>query len=84
VSPYPHLAPVDDEENAYTVMVDNVPLVTCEDKSSAVTALFATYWIFDLQYVAAHKKTMELFEKVIFKISQTKPGQGLQRFLNSL
>jgi len=78
VSPYPHLASVNDEENAYTVMVDNVSLVTCEDKSSAVTALFATYWIFDIQYVAAHKKTMELFEKVIFKISPSKPGQGLQ------
>jgi len=38
MSPYPHLAP-DDDESAYTVMVDNVPLVMCQDKSSAVTAL---------------------------------------------
>jgi len=79
VSPYPHLAPVDDDENAYTVMVDNVPLVTCEDKSSAVIC-----WIFDIQYVAAHKKRWNYLKKSFFKISPSKPGEGLERFLNSL
>jgi len=69
----------------YTVVADtSVSVVVCQDKSSAVTGLFAVHWIFDIQFAAAHKRTMELFEKAVFKLSKAKPGQAVQRISNAL
>ena len=82
ISPQPFIS--DLQPNEYTVMVDNTSIVTCEDKALAVTALFASYWIFDIKYAASHKRALELLEKAIFKISSSKPSQALQRVLNSL
>ena len=83
ISPHPFI--VCNTDGTYTVVADtSVSVVVCQDKSSAVTGLFAVYWIFDIQFAAAHKRTMELFEKAVFKLNKAKPGQAVQRILNAL
>jgi len=71
-------------DGKFAVLADSSSVVTCDDKQSAVTALFSVYWIFDLKYSTKHKRTMELFAKVIFKVEKGKIGSAVQTVLNAL
>jgi len=56
-------------DGLYTVIADQITVVDCEDKVTAVSVVFAVYWILDIQYAAGHKRTMEMFEKAIYNMS---------------
>lgn len=82
ISPYPYVSNPD--EDVYIVKVDGASVVHCDDRISAVTALFSSYWIFDIRYANENKRTLELLEKCVFKVTAAKPGQAVLRFINSL
>jgi hypothetical protein len=70
--------------NRIVVLVDNQELVDCPDIFTAVVAMLAAYYVFDITYPNALENTMRFIDGKIFGLCSQKVSAAIQRRINVL
>lgn len=86
-SPYPHVeftGDVFDSLTSFTVTADGVDILSCSDVTSAVTACFAMYWIFDIKYPKMFYGFLSFLDNFVFKKNSVRASQKVSNFVNKL
>ena len=84
-SPYPQVVFSGDvfgEKTAYTVIADNVEVVTCSNIVAAITACFVVHWIFDIQYPTLFKNILTFLDVHVFQKRSVRATQKVLTYIN--
>jgi hypothetical protein len=67
-------------------MMDNVVVIKEKDFGlvEAFACLFATYWVFGVQYPKKIRNSMHFLEHFIYKLSEKKPQQKVMKVFDML
>jgi len=88
-TPYPHLRHYGDSDvfgsqTSYDFYADDYEVCTCADIISAITACFAIYWIFDIQYPRQFRIMLTLLDCYVFNKRSERSTQKVLSFVNKL